>query len=237
MRHSGAWKVAYADFVTAMMSLFMVLWLLSGNADTRKRIGGYFVDPKAVFKPAGAAPADAPSPVSRRRDEMLKLTEKLTVALQQARGANGLQGRIEMALTTEGLRVELVESDQGAFFESGRPRPTRLGRETISLLAKELAKLPNQLTIEGHTDAKPFPHDVRGYGNWELSADRANAARQVMVASGIDADQVIQVRGSAGRNLRHPNLPGNYSNRRISVIVQFVSATGDPTLSYPAQMP
>jgi chemotaxis protein MotB len=229
-RHdSGAWKVAYADFVTAMMALFMVLWLLNGNADTRKKIGGYFINPTSVARPAARGPKE----VSQRGDEMLKLKQKLSQALS----TNDLPGQIDMAVTTEGLRIELVESDQGAFFESGRPRPTRVGRQMISLLAKELSKLPNQLTIEGHTDAKPFLDDGRGYGNWELSADRANAARQVMMAGGMDPDQVAQVRGSAGRNLRYPQLPENYSNRRISVIVQFVSATDDPTLSYPAQTP
>jgi chemotaxis protein MotB len=231
-RHdSGAWKVAYADFVTAMMALFMVLWLLNGNADTRKKIGGYFANPTSVVRPATKGSKEVSQQDSEM--EMLKLKQKLSQALS----TRNLPGQIDMAVTAEGLRIELVESDQGAFFESGRPRPTRLGRQLLSLLAKELSKLPNQLTIEGHTDAKPFLDDGSGYGNWELSADRANAARQVMVTSGMDPDQVIQVRGFAGRNLRYPKLPENYSNRRISVIVQFVSAADDLNLGYPAQTP
>jgi chemotaxis protein MotB len=228
-RHdSGAWKVAYADFVTAMMALFMVLWLLN-NAETRKKVGGYFASPTNVAKPA----ANAQKAVVRRSDEMSQLKRKLAQVLR----THELPGQVDMAITAEGLRIELVESDQGAFFESGHPRPTKLGRQMISLLAKELGKLPNQLTIEGHTDAKPFLEEGNGYGNWELSADRANAARQVMVASGVDPDQVLQVRGFAGRNLRYPELPENYSNRRISVIVQFASAMDDPTLRSPAQTP
>jgi chemotaxis protein MotB len=229
-RHdSGAWKVAYADFVTAMMALFMVLWLLNGNADTRKKIGGYFANPTSAAKPAAGGLKKVP----QRDSEMETLKQKLSQALS----TRNLPGQVDMAVTAEGLRIELVESDQGAFFESGRPRPTKLGRQMISLLARELEKLPNQLTIEGHTDAMPFLDGRSGYGNWELSADRANAARQVMMTSGMDPDQVIQVRGFAGRNLRYPKLPENYSNRRISVIVQFVSATDDPTSNFPAQTP
>jgi chemotaxis protein MotB len=234
-RHdSGAWKVAYADFVTAMMALFMVLWLLNGNMDTRKKIGGYFANTTSLAKLQTDARKSAVEPSEiKRSEEMSKLKQELAQALR----AEALPGRIEMAVTAEGLRIELVESDQGAFFESGRSHPTRLGRSMISLLGKELRKLPNQLTIEGHTDAKPFADDAAGYGNWELSADRANAARQVMVSSGVDPDQVIQVRGFAGRNLRYPRRPENYSNRRISVIVHFVSPLDEPTLGYPAQRP
>jgi chemotaxis protein MotB len=127
-----------------------------------------------------------------------------------------------MVVTGEGLRIELLESSKGAFFESGKPRPTEMGEEMIQLLAAELAKLPNKLMIEGHTDAKPYPGDT-GYSNWELSADRANAARQLMIAKGIRPDQISQVRGFADQSLRKPKEPEDFSNRRVSVIVQYMS--------------
>ena len=109
------------------------------------------------------------------------------------------------------------------FFESGRPMPTASGAELLARLADELGKLPNKLLIEGHTDAKPFVTKDGAYSNWELSADRANAARRLMEADGVRADQVAQVRGFAERQLRHPQDPESPSNRRISVIVQYLT--------------
>jgi chemotaxis protein MotB len=193
VHHGGAWKVAYADFVTAMMALFIVLWLLNSNQDVRKAIGGYFVDPKGVGKQAGS----------------------------------GMAGSGESLSVGEGLRIELLESEKGAFFETGKPRPTEMGQEMIQLLASELAKLPNKLMIEGHTDSKPYAGET-GYSNWELSADRGNAARQLMVSKGIRPDQVSQVRGFADQSLRKPKSPEDPSNRRVSVIVQYLAVPDRP---------
>jgi len=221
--HGGAWKVAYADFVTAMMALFIVLWLLNSNADVRKAIGGYFIDPKGVGKAIGSGMAGSGESLSVGMADMAKLKEKLTQAIKQAPELRKLQDQVDMVVTGDGLRIELLESAKGSFFESGRPHPTDAGQEMIGLLATELAKLPNKLMIEGHTDAKPYGNGDSGYSNWELSADRANAARQLMVSKGIRADQVSQVRGFADQNLRKPKEPEDPSNRRVSVIVQYMS--------------
>jgi chemotaxis protein MotB len=222
VHHGGAWKVAYADFVTAMMALFIVLWLLNSNQDVRKAIGGYFIDPKGVGKASGSGMAGSGESLSVGMNDMSKLKEKLTQAIKRAPELRKLQDQVDMVVTGEGLRIELLESDKGAFFESGKPRPTGSGQEMIRLLASELAKLPNKLMIEGHTDSKPYS-DSTGYTNWELSADRANAARQLMMEEGIRPDQVSQVRGFADQSLRKPKEPEDFSNRRVSVIVQYLA--------------
>jgi chemotaxis protein MotB len=221
--HGGAWKVAYADFVTAMMALFIVLWLLSTSDETKKAVGGYFQDPKGVGKQMGSAMAGTGEALSIAKDDMVKLKEKLSNAIKQAPELKKLEHQVEMIITGEGLRIELLESEGGSFFESGRPSPTVLGSELIEVLALELGKMPNQLMIEGHTDAKPFAATGE-YGNWELSSDRANAARRVMLKHGLRPDQVIQVRGFADRNLRKSKEPEDPSNRRVSIIVQYQSA-------------
>jgi chemotaxis protein MotB len=227
--HGGAWKVAYADFVTAMMALFIVLWLLNSNQDVRKAIGGYFIDPKGVGKQAGSGMAGSGESLSVGASDMSKLKEKLTQAIKRAPELKKLQDQVDMIVTGEGLRIELLESDKGAFFESGKPRPTAVGQEMIELLAAELGKLPNKLMIEGHTDSKPYPGGG-GYSNWELSADRANAARQLMTEKGIHPDQISQIRGFADQNLRKPKDPEAYSNRRVSVIVQYLTVPDRPEM-------
>jgi chemotaxis protein MotB len=227
VHHGGAWKVAYADFVTAMMALFIVLWLLNSNQDVRKAIGGYFVDPKGVGKQAGSGMAGSGESLSVGMNDMAKLKEKLTQAIKRAPELKKLQDQVDMIVTGEGLRIELLESDKGAFFETGKPRPTEMGQEMIQLLASELAKLPNKLMIEGHTDSKPYAGET-GYSNWELSADRGNAARQLMVSKGIRPDQVSQVRGFADQSLRKPKSPEDPSNRRVSVIVQYFTVPDRP---------
>jgi chemotaxis protein MotB len=134
-----------------------------------------------------------------------------------------LQNQIEIKITPEGLRIELIETEKGTFFNLGSAGPTESGKQLLALLANELGKLPNHISIEGHTDAKPYT-GKSGYSNWELSADRANAARRLMQQSGLGESQVSQVRGYADQLLRTPNDPGNASNRRISVIVQNLEA-------------
>ena len=143
-----------------------------------------------------------------------------------------------MTVTAEGLRIELLESDAGTFFESGSSDPTAKGKELLQMLAQELGKLPNKISIEGHTDSKPFAEGV-AYGNWELSADRANAARRLMQEDGLAADQVSQVRGFADQRLRKPDEPFDPSNRRISLIVQYLPAVnpdGQPSVAPTARL-
>jgi chemotaxis protein MotB len=230
--HGGAWKVAYADFVTAMMALFIVLWLLNSNQDVRKAIGGYFVDPKGVGKEMGSGKAGSGESMAVGVKDMRELKEKLTQAIKRAPELKKLQEQVDMIVTGEGLRIELLESAKGAFFETGKPLPSVVGEEMIHMLAAELGKLPNQLMIEGHTDAKPYAGDGT-YSNWELSADRANAARRLMMARGLRADQVSQVRGFAEQNLRNAKNPEDPANRRVSVIVQYMSVAEAPASAIP----
>jgi chemotaxis protein MotB len=131
-----------------------------------------------------------------------------------------------MTVTTEGLRIELSESASGTFFDSGSARLNGDGSEMLITLAQELGNLPNKLSIEGHTDSTPYAPSAT-YGNWELSADRANAARRVMQAHGVRADQVTQIRGFADQHLRKPDAPLDPANRRISLIVQYVVKNND----------
>jgi len=218
--HGGAWKVAYADFVTAMMALFIVLWLMSADEEVKKEVASYFNDPSGPGRLTGTAAAGAGNAIEIPKDDMKKLAEKIQQALLQVPNFRELKDHVEITITSDGLRIELLETDAGIFFESGKPVPSESGRELLEILAAQLGKLPNNLLIEGHTDSKPFSSE-NGYSNWELSADRANSARKLMQASGIRPEQVAQVRGFADRVLRHPEDPTAASNRRISVIVQY----------------
>jgi chemotaxis protein MotB len=225
--HGGAWKVAYADFVTAMMALFIVLWLLNSSKQVQEAVGGYFKDPTGTSKKVGSNMIGAGENFVLTRDNMPKLKEQLQQAMKQVSDFEKLQSHIEMTVTTEGLRIELSESASGTFFDSGSAELKSEGADLLITLAQELGNLPNKLSIEGHTDSQPYAPSAT-YGNWELSSDRANAARRVMQANGIRADQVTQVRGFADQRLRKPDAPLDPANRRISVIVQYIlKSNGD----------
>ncbi len=220
--HGGAWKVAYADFVTAMMSLFIVLWLMGADDEIKKAVTFYFNNPAGNGKMMGVeSPGAIGSSIDIPTDDMSKLRERLQEALKSLPAFVKLKDHIEITITPEGLRIELLETEAGMFFESGKAVPTKGGLELLEKLAQELGQLPNTVLIEGHTDSKPFNGDG-SYSNWELSTDRAHAARKCMVEHGLRTDQIGQVRGFADRNLRHPETPESASNRRISVIVQYM---------------
>lgn len=219
--HGGAWKVAYADFVTAMMALFMVLWLLNSSQETQKAIGGYFSDPEGNGKLIGSDMAGAGGDaIDLAAKDMEKLKEKIAQSLKQSSQFKALQDKITMVVTGEGLRIELMESDVGTFFESGSPVPTEQATEIIGRLAQEVGQLPNKVFIEGHTDSRQFAGE---YSNWELSSDRANTARRIMQAHGVRSDQVAQIRGYADQRLRSENAEDS-SNRRVSIIVQHLDS-------------
>src|ERR1017187_2379265 len=226
--HGGAWKVAYADFVTAMMALFIVLWLMSADEKVKEAISAFFNNPTGPGTQTGTAAAGAGNSIQLTKDDMAKLKEKMEQALKEMPNFRAMKDHVEMTITADGLRIELLETEAGMFFESGRPMPTASGAELLARLAEELGKLPNNLLIEGHADAKPFVTKDGAYSNWELSADRANAARRLMEAHGVRTDQVAQVRGFAERQLRHPQDPQSPSNRRISVIVQYLTPPAAP---------
>ncbi len=219
--HGGAWKVAYADFVTALMALFIVLWLMSADKEVQKAISSYFNNPSGPGKQVGTAAAGLGNSIEVPKEDMGKLRERIQEAMKSIPNFRSLKDHVEITITSDGLRIELLENEAGIFFESGNAVPTESGRELLGTLAGELGKLPNSMLIEGHTDSKPYSGDA-AYSNWELSADRANSARRIMQATGLRADQVGQVRGFADRQLRHPEDPTNASNRRISVIVQYL---------------
>ncbi len=218
--HGGAWKVAYADFVTAMMALFIVLWLLNSSKQIQEAVGGYFKDPTGTSKKVGSNMVGTGENFTLKKDDMPKLKEQLQQAMKQMTDFEKLKSHIEMTLTTEGLRIELSEAANGTFFDSGSAKLKGDGTEMLITLAQELGKLPNKLSIEGHTDSQPYSSPT--YSNWELSSDRANAARRVMQANGVRPDQVTQVRGFADQRLRKPEAPLDPANRRISLIVQYV---------------
>jgi chemotaxis protein MotB len=224
--HGGAWKVAYADFVTAMMSLFIVLWLMSASKPIQEAVGGYFRDPSGTADKKGSAVAGAGENFVLTKDNMPKLKDQLEQKIREMDDFEKLKNHIEMTVTNEGLRIELMESASGTFFDRGSPKLNADGHELLIALAQELSKLPNKLSIEGHTDSKPYASSGN-YSNWELSTDRANAARRLMQASGIAADQITQVRGFADQRLRKLDNPLDASNRRVSLIVQYIIKNSD----------
>jgi chemotaxis protein MotB len=223
--HGGAWKVAYADFVTAMMALFIVLWLMNSSKEVQQAVGGYFKDPMGTAKLAGSNQKGSGENLLMKKDDMPRLKEELQNAMHQMANFNALQKQVEMTITSEGLRIELLETETGTFFESGKPNPNESGKALLTMLAQELGKLPNKISIEGHTDSRPYVGGS-GYGNWELSTDRSNAARRLMQQNGLRSDQVSQVRGFADQRLRKPDNPEDASNRRISVVVQYLDGQG-----------
>jgi chemotaxis protein MotB len=219
--HGGAWKVAYADFVTAMMALFIVLWLMNADPEVKKAVALYFNDPTGAGKLTGTAAAGLGNAIELPKQDMARVAEKIRQALMSTPSLRQLQSHVEITITADGLRIELLETEAGMFFELGRPVPTANGSALLARLAEELGKLPNNILLEGHTDSAPFSGNAT-YTNWELSSDRANSARHLMQAHGLRPEQVGQVRGFADRQLRHREDPAAASNRRVSIIVQYL---------------
>jgi chemotaxis protein MotB len=229
--HGGAWKVAYADFVTALMSLFIVLWLMNTSQKVRQAVAGYFNDPRGNSTQTGSDQSGTSEMLALTENNIPDLKRKIEEAIRKMNDLRALQNQIQITITPEGLRIELLETKDGTFFDTGSATLNQNGRTLLSMLARELGGLPNRLSIEGHTDAQPYA-SPDGYGNWELSTDRANAARRLMQATGLHQDQVSQVRGYADEKLRVPSNPMDPSNRRISLIVQYLTA--DSRLPAPA---
>jgi chemotaxis protein MotB len=148
------------------------------------------------------------------------LKEELLRSIHHLDPLDKLKSQIEITITQEGLRIEMMESAKGTFFELGSAKPTPALIELLKVLSVELGKMPNHISIEGHTDSKPYSGS-RQYDNWDLSSDRANEARRIMQAEGVKPGQVSQVRGFADQRLRLPQKPEDPSNRRISLIVQY----------------
>jgi chemotaxis protein MotB len=208
------------------MALFIVLWLMNSSQKVQQAVAGYFRDPAGTGKLAGMekdGKGRSGSNLALRKEDMPRLKEALEKSLRSLPDFANIKDQVVITVTPEGLRVEMLETEKGTFFESGSAKPTRTGTELLRALAEELGKLPNGVLIEGHTDARPYAGGG-SYSNWELSADRANQARQFMQACGLRQGQVLQVRGFADQELRNPADPNDPANRRITVLVTYRDA-------------
>jgi len=254
--HGGAWKIAYADFVTAMMAFFLLMWLLGSTTDgDKKGIADYFASPLKVAMMGGSGAGDASSVVKgggtdltrangqvkqgdmeaqrktlqlkalkadQRRAEAARL-EALKKKVEDVLASNpklaALRAQIRLEMTRDGLRIQIVDEQNRAMFDSGSAVVKPYMRELLREIGSVLAEVPNRLTLEGHTDAQPFGAGERGYSNWELSSDRANASRRELGSGGLPEDRVLLVQGLASSVLFDPADPLNPVNRRISILV------------------
>ena len=255
--HGGAWKIAYADFVTAMMAFFLLMWLLgSVTKGDLQGIADYFRTPLKVALNGGSGSGDATSIVkaggrdlTRADDQQMRRGEmpprkqtvnaaaaRAEIARQDMQRLKALKGQLESVIdanpllhqyrnqllvdiTTEGLRIQVVDDLSRPMFDLGSAQLKPYARDILLALAPTLNGVSNVISLTGHTDAKPYASGERGYSNWELSADRANASRRVLVAGGIDEGKLKRVVGMSSAVLFDGNDPHNPANRRIAIIV------------------
>ena len=257
--HGGAWKVAYADFVTAMMAFFLLLWLLNVTTDEQKSgIADYFQPTIASLSRSGAGgvgggltiskegaktsdnaptvvvelapPSFEPPPEGQATDSQLEEYKaqkeqdafeaaqiKLEAAMEESPEMQEFQENIQVDMTDEGMRIQIVDQEGGSMFKSGSAEMAASTRKVLSQIAKVIQRLPNSISIAGHTDASPF--DRRGYTNWELSTDRANASRRALVSAGVELERVVKVIGHADMEPLTPEDPFAVQNRRISIVL------------------
>jgi chemotaxis protein MotB len=277
--HGGAWKIAYADFVTAMMAFFLLMWLLGSTSEgDKKGIADYFQNPLKVAMLHGGSGSgdsshvvkgggeditrsggqvkrgDVEAPRSTINLQALKAEqlraerarlEDLKAKIERKLASNpslaAMSSQILLSMTHDGLRIQIVDDAGRPMFASGSAEVQWYMRELLRAVGSVLAEVPNRLTMEGHTDAVPFPGNARGYSNWELSSDRANASRRELVVGGLPDDQVLRVQGLAASTPFDRKDPGAPANRRISIVVMtrdaedrvFRSAIDPPALADP----
>ncbi|MFZ6758851.1 flagellar motor protein MotB [Undibacterium sp. Ji50W] len=254
--HGGAWKIAYADFVTAMMAFFLLMWLLGSTAKGNLNgIAEYFQTPLKVAMAGGDGSGDSSSVIkgggkdlSAREGQNRKGeidAQKKTYNLQAAEAAlakveadrlKGLKAKIEAAIesnptlkqykkqllldiTTEGLRIQMVDEQNRPMFALAKADLQPYTREILHEIGKALNDVPNRISLSGHTDAAAYGSGEKGYSNWELSADRANASRRELIYGGMDETKVLRVVGLSSSVLFDKQDPLNPINRRISIIV------------------
>ncbi|HBV20633.1 MAG TPA: flagellar motor protein MotB [Nitrosomonas sp.] len=254
--HGGAWKIAYADFVTAMMAFFLLMWLLgSASQGDLEGIAEYFKTPLKLAMFGGSNVGDASSIVKGGGTDLTHstgqvkkgeaITEKKMLDLKAAKAEqeriemlrlNKLKNKIEAAIdinpilkkfknqllidiTTEGLRIQIVDEQNRPMFSSGRAELQPYTRTILQEIGKTLNDVPNKISLSGHTDATPYPSGDKGYSNWELSADRANASRRELIAGGMEGEKMLRVVGLSSAVLFDKEDPFNPINRRISIIV------------------
>jgi chemotaxis protein MotB len=228
--HGGAWKVAYADFVTAMMSLFIVLWIVGQSKQVKESVASYFKDPGA-FESSGNKPLgggmmqpDAIKDLIKKaeEEEQKKLAatgDTIMKALSKEQDLEKLKKQVEIEVVPEGLRIELLETKESFFFDVGTATLKPDAARVLSIIAMETGRLTNKIIIEGHTDSRQYSQ-IDGYTNFELSADRANSARRVLQMNGLRNHQIDEIRGYADTKLRDKKDPYDATNRRISIIIK-----------------
>ncbi|KXS35484.1 MAG: chemotaxis protein MotB [Halomonadaceae bacterium T82-2] len=243
--HGGAWKIAYADFMTALMALFLVLWILARSNEAQLRsIAEYFRTPLPVAMAGGnktsastsAIPGGGPSPMhsegerpriddrlhTRPADEqrqLMELKRRIESVIERQPHLRELRSQLRIELTPEGLRIQIVDSEKRPMFELGSDRVEPYMRDILRAIAPVLNQLPNRISLSGHTDSLPYIGGEKGYSNWELSADRANAARRELVAGGLDSEKLLRVAGMGSRVPLNAEDPRDPVNRRISIVV------------------
>lgn len=241
--HGGAWKVAFADFMTAMMAFFLVMWLVGQESEVKQAVAGYFRDPgkfsaqgksgvlqgsSSVIKTNNPPPSlikqlnHDKEPSLREKKELTLAARKIIGELEKQEQFKRLKKNVKIQLTSEGLRIVLNESaDAPAFFEAGSAKLLKKSAIILMTIAKQLGQLENHIVIEGHTDASY--NGSKTYTNWELSADRANSARELMEVSGLYKGQVREVRGFADKFPMIESNPSDPRNRRITIVVLYLS--------------
>ncbi len=255
--HGGAWKIAYADFVTAMMAFFLLMWLLGSTSEgDKKGIADYFQSPlKVALLNGGSGSGDSSSVVKgggqdltrsggqvKRGDveaprstinlqalrheqrvaeatKLQELSEQVASEIKNSAKLAQYASQIKLDMTRDGLRIQIVDELARPMFDSGSAVVKPYMRELLRAIGSVLVEVPNRLTLEGHTDATPFPGGDKGYSNWELSADRANASRRELVAGGLTEERVLRVLGLASSQPFKREEPTGPENRRISIIV------------------
>ncbi|QNM98268.1 flagellar motor protein MotB [Chitinimonas koreensis] len=238
--HGGAWKIAYADFVTAMMAFFLLMWLLGSSTKGDLRgIADYFQNPFKVALNGGSGAGDSTSvlqggglDISKKAGEFRRtndpgdkrilgdLKKKLEDALKNAAGKLGqYKDQILLDITPEGLRVQIVDQQNRPMFKSGSAQMEGYAADILKEIAAILNEVPNRLSLSGHTDSAGFSTGDKSYSNWELSADRANASRRQLITGGLASEKMLRVVGLADSVPFDKDNPANPVNRRISIIV------------------
>jgi chemotaxis protein MotB len=254
--HGGAWKIAYADFVTAMMAFFLLMWLLGSTSKAQKEgISEYFKTPLkvALMGPAvGGAdspmkgggrditkkqgqvkPVDGPKGKEKKVDiedakEALKkaesarleeLKQKIETAIESNPELQQFKNQLLLDITSEGLRVQIVDEKNRPMFNSGNASLQPYAKEILRQIGQMLNDVPNRISLSGHTDATPYSSGEKSYSNWELSSDRANASRRELIAGGMNEEKLMRVVGLSSAALLDKENPFNPTNRRISLII------------------
>lgn len=241
--HGGAWKIAYADFITAMMAFFLLLWLLSSvSQGTLNGVSEYFKTPLRVALMGGKSAADATSPIKgggqdltrqdgqrkkteemdeRQKEKVLlaKLQARIKEAIEKNKILNQYKNQLLLEMTPEGLRIQIIDEKNRPMFDSGSSRLLPHTKDLLQELGRQLNEVQNRLSISGHTDAAPYSAGDKGFSNWELSSDRANAARRELVVGGMQDSRLLRVVGQGSATLLDRVFPNNPINRRISIVI------------------